>query len=303
MVLYAGLPDYWSGLIGTYGLRGFYIYINNETEYPYTLAPSPILVTPGLGTRIAFSRSFYEQFNEWPYAYSECRVNGQNKLMGPPLNDRSLFEQVIATDYSYSRSMCILFCAQLETTRACGCNNYVIPNPVEGYDFCIMPSQKKCADEFFYFTFSKDDFINENCLQKCPLECTQSQLTTSFSYYKYPTPDQAYAWSDSYPEMNAKFVNETDFWYAPWLEHNLVRVSFYYETLSYTQFEEKAAMSLDNLIGVLGGHLSLLLGMSLLSFVELIELTVELAVLLSKIGRKTRIHKDAKDETETIEIK
>ena len=279
LVLYAGLPDYWSDRIGTYGLRGFYIYIHNDTEYPYNLAPSPILITPGLGTRISFSRSFYEQFNEWPYAYSECRVNGQNKLMGPPLNDRSLFEQVIATDYSYSRSMCILFCAQLETTRACGCNNYVIPNPVEGYDFCTMPSQKKCADEFFYFTFIKGNFIKENCLQKCPLECNQRKLTTSFSYYKYPTTGQAVAWNAQYPVLTAKLANETDFWYAPWLEHNLVGVSFYYDTLSYTLSEEKAAMSLYNLIGVLGGHLHLFLGMSLLSIIELIELTFEFSLL------------------------
>ena len=196
--------------------------------------------------------------------------------MGPPLNDPSLFEQVIATNYSYSRSTCILFCSQLETTRACGCNNYVIPNPVKGYDLCISPSKKNCADEFFYSTFIKGDFIKENCLQKCPLECTQSQLTTSFAYYKYPTLLQA-------NEFLAKFMNETnisnDFFYN--LENNLVRVSFYYDTLSYTHVEEKASMSLENLIGVLGGHLHLFLGMSLLSFVELIEITlIGLQILL-----------------------
>ena len=271
LILYAGLPDYWSGMIGTYGLRGFYIYIHNETDYPYNLAPSPILITPGLGTQVSLSRSFYEQYNEWPYAYSECRVNAEGEVLGAPLADPSLFEEVKATNYSYSRSTCILFCAQLETTKACECNNYVIPNWRPEVDVCISPEQKKCADDFFYFTFIDGDFIKQKCLAKCPLECTQRQLTTSLAYYKYPTADEAAAWS---AQSLSELQNQTDFWYAPWLEHNLVRVSFYYDTLSYTLSEEKAAMSLDNLIGVLGGHLHLFLGMSFLSFVELVELTI-----------------------------
>ena len=274
MILYAGLPDYWSDKVGLYGLRGFYIIIHSDADYPYNLTPSPILVSSGLGTQISLSRSVYKQFNEWPYTYSECRVNEQKELMGPPLQDPSLFEQVIATNFSYSRSTCILFCAQLETTKTCGCNNYNIPNPVTGYSFCISPSQKKCSQKFFYSTFINGDFIKENCLPKCPLECTQHELKTSFSYYQYPTRAQAVAWSHQYPELRAKFANQTDFLYAFELEPNLVRVSLYFDTFSFTLSEEKAAMSLEDLVGVLGGHLHLFLGMSLLSFVELIEISI-----------------------------
>ena len=255
-------------------MRGVNIFIQNEFHYPYSSTPSPIMVTPGLGTQISLSRTVYEQFNEWPYTFSECRVNGQNKLIGPPLNDPSLFEQVIATNYSYSRSACIMFCAQLETTKACGCNNYAMPNQVKGYDSCISPAKRKCASKFFYFTFSKGDFIKETCLPKCPLECTQSQVSTALAYYNYPTISQAN--ESFFQEMSSKFINETDVWHdsaSPFsVKNNLVRVTIYYDTLSYTQFEEKAAMGFENLIGVLGGHLHLFLGMSLLSFVELIEI-------------------------------
>ena len=49
---------------------------------------------------------------------------------------------------------------------------------------------------------------------------------------------------------------------------------FYYETLSVTQIEEQPKMRLDTLIGTIGGHLHLFLGMSLLSFVEIIVLAL-----------------------------
>ena len=272
-------------------MRGFFIFIHSDTEYPYNLTPSPTLVTPGIGSKISLSRSFYEQFNEWPYTYSECRVDGQNELIGPPLNDPSLFEQVIATNYSYSRSICILFCAQLKTTRACGCNNYVIPNPVKGYDLCIRPAQVKCAHGFFYFRFLKGDFIKENCLAKCPLECTRNQLTTLLSYYKFPTVLQA-------KEFSANIMNETnssnDF---QKIENNLVRVSFYYDTFSYTQVEEKAAMSFENLIGALGGHLGLFLGMSLLSFVELIDIAIIRIQLSFQLKQQTPSRKQTSGDS------
>ena len=291
-ILFSGLPDYWIDQIGTYGSRGFYIFNQNETHYPYGLTPSPIMVTPGLGTQISLSRSVYKQFNEWPYTYSECRVNGQNKLIGPPLNDPSLFEQVIATNYSYSRSACILFCSQLETTKACGCNNYLMPNPLKGYNFCISPAKRKCASKFFYFTFSKGDFIKETCLPKCPLECTQSQVSTALAYYNYPTFLQVYESIFFIFESSTKFINETQFWkdvnsiYN--FQNNLVRVLIYYDALSYTQFEEKADMRFENLVGILGGHLHLFLGMSLLSFVELIEIAfIAIQLFFCKFKQQT----------------
>ena len=51
-------------------------------------------------------------------------------------------------------------------------------------------------------------------------------------------------------------------------------ISIYYEDLSYLMIEEKAKISAEDLLGKLGGHLHLFLGMSLLSFVEVVELTV-----------------------------
>ena len=50
---------------------------------------------------------------------------------------------------------------------------------------------------------------------------------------------------------------------------NLVRLVFYLDSLSYTNVDEEPKMTVDTLIGTIGGHLHLFLGMSLLSFVEI----------------------------------
>ena len=59
---------------------------------------------------------------------------------------------------------------------------------------------------------------------------------------------------------------------------NLLRLVLYLDSMSYTNVDEAAKMTLDNLIGTIGGHLHLFLGMSLLSFVEII------AFIVSKSG-------------------
>ena len=46
-------------------------------------------------------------------------------------------------------------------------------------------------------------------------------------------------------------------------------MSVFYNTLDYTLSEEEPKMTVDILIGAIGGHLHLFMGMSLLSFVEI----------------------------------
>lgn len=49
---------------------------------------------------------------------------------------------------------------------------------------------------------------------------------------------------------------------------DLVRIQFYYPTLSYTVVEEKLRYSADDLISSIGGELGLWLGISLISFYD-----------------------------------
>ena len=279
--LYAGLPDYWSSVVGTYGQRGYHVLLHNQSDYPIGPFETPVLVTPGFGVELSLQRAFYSQYNAWPYAYSDCRVDSDNQLMGSPLNDPYLFEQVIKTNFSYSRSSCIAFCAQLFTTKTCGCNSYDLQLRVEGYDLCLVAKDRNCSSEFYANTFLSGSFISDNCLDKCPLECSQSILTPKMTYYNFPSLQDAYV-----QEFNAqlidKYANQTDFNTYQQLQQNLVELIFYYDSLSFTTVEEKPDITVDKLVGTLGGHLHLFLGLSLLGLVELIEFVVFSCLLLIK---------------------
>ena len=73
--LYAGLTNQFSQYAGR---RSFNLFIQNSSDYPFNTKPSPFVLTPITGTTISVKRSFFSQFNEWPYSYSECRVNENN---------------------------------------------------------------------------------------------------------------------------------------------------------------------------------------------------------------------------------
>ena len=270
--LYAGLPDYWSYMIGLYAKRGFYVYIQNATDYPFSTNPSPILVTPGYGVYINVMRIFYEQFNEAPYKYSKCRVNEENEVMGEPLKDPYLFEEVVKTNFTYSRDTCILFCAQLQTTKKCGCNSYDIELKVEGFDLCLSPADRNCSNDFYYNTFLSGNYITDNCLDKCPLECSQRTLSPKLTYYNYPSLQDAYFTRYFNSKMIDTFINQTDFNTYDQLVYNLAKFTLYFESLSYSKIEEKEGITIDSLIGTLGGHLHLFLGVSLLGFFEFFHL-------------------------------
>jgi predicted tellurium resistance membrane protein TerC len=62
-----------------------------------------------------------------------------------------------------------------------------------------------------------------------------------------------------------------------YIQKNIVMLYVFYSDLSTTYVEEKPAMT--DLIGNIGGNLIFFLGMSLLSFVEVLEIVIDLALL------------------------
>ena len=72
----------------------------------------------------------------------------------------------------------------------------------------------------------------------------------------------------------SKYANETDFQNN--LASNVAKVTIYYDTLTYSIIKEEAKITPVNLLGNLGGHLHLFLGISFMSIVEIFELLVQL---------------------------
>ena len=69
-----------------------------------------------------------------------------------------------------------------------------------------------------------------------------------------------------------RYANQTDF--SENLETKMVRFSLYYDSLSYKNVNEGAKQTWREMMAIIGGHLHLFRGMSLISFVEIFELII-----------------------------
>ena len=66
---------------------------------------------------------------------------------------------------------------------------------------------------------------------------------------------------------------------------DVVEVAVFYDSLNIAVMDESPKISSEELLGAIGGHLHLFLGMSLLSFVELLELFVEMLIQMYNIKK------------------
>ena len=239
--------------------------------YPLQI-PTPFEVTPGFGTRFIVNRLFYHQY-ESPYSSCTVRENKQignkNNYINNKIDGVSLFEKMVSTNYSYTQANCIKLCRQLLIAQTCGCSTLKVDWKVLGLDYCLNDSQVACAEEFNVLVKNSEK-IRTNCLPQCPLECDINTFETSVYNYKYP-PSKSYV-NDTYKKLNNIFILQSDF--TENLAINMVQFSIYYDSLAYSLVEEEPKMSTDVLVGAVGGHLDLFMGMSMLGFVEIVELFV-----------------------------
>ena len=248
--------------------RGIYVFIQNSSDYLLGTDRSPLLITPSYYTKLSINRQFYKQY---PWPYSECAVLEDNSLVADfPLKDRFVFNEVVAVTHSYTRKTCLSFCAQLTIVRRCGCKSSLI-----GYDVphanvscCSMSDELGCAARVWHAI----DEINGECLPKCPLECW---------HMSFDVTQNINTWKDI-EYFSIRFPSDIS---QATLEANAVHLDIMYDDFAFVETLEVLKMSGEDLLAVIGGHLHLFLGMSLLSFVEVIELLV---LNLTRTGEQSR---------------
>ena len=247
-VLYTGKPLWISPQ------HGFFVFIEDSTHYP--LLSTPILLTPGLGRHIIVRRNSYDQC---PMPYSACGVLDDNTLI-ESLFDRSIFDMVLATNYSYSRDICLKICNQVLNKQTCGCQTY---------DSYLLSGTKLCEENVVCTLENVSAF--DYCMPRCPLECSQTVFRKTIHSYTYPT-SYFNKYESVFIAANDYQPDDTDI--SQYMYDTFVEFSIRYDNALDAAYSEIPKMTTDDLLGVLGGHFHLFLGMSLLSFFEILELFV-----------------------------
>jgi hypothetical protein len=262
LLLYAGIPKRFSSMNLQQGRVTLYLKIKNDVPF---LGANGFPVNLGVANSITLSRSSYSKMIS---PYSSCTVLHDNTLT-VPLADRSMFDFTVQTNYTYSQQLCIYVCRQKWTVQECGYNNRNFPFTISNVPLSELGSFATPADTCSD-SINTNRTIGEYCTLRCPLECAKSLIEidsteTNLNKKFFLSSKNVMSFDFASDLPNGTSLNE-------FIISKLAVVEIKYGSLSYMKISEEPKMEWEELLGELSGHLHLFLGLSILSFVEILEL-------------------------------
>jgi hypothetical protein len=135
-------------------------------------------------------------------------------------------------------------------------------------------------------SFVSNEFVEQSCSRLCPLECNRTRFDTRLSNVVYLGTDAYFKRILYTPALREDYdvANPADIT-TQRLRESLARIFIFYDSLSYTESNDKTnAGSVLELVASIGGVLNLFMGISVLNVFELLEVLVD--VCLIAIQRK-----------------
>lgn len=263
---------YESMLLDVFRTRGAIVFIQNSST-KYLSQENSI----GLSTGFSFDISIQQLFNNKlskPYGMCIKDLSSQSSY------DSQLFRETIMIMGKYEQKLCLLFCLQQFISISCNCYDPMGPEN-KNYPVC---NESKCIEQA-YINFV--DKSSKECFNECPVECE----STSYDY--------RITQSDFPAEFYSQILIEFDKMY-PWLKRNFsskenlkkttLALNVFYNDIGYTIVNEIPSKTFEQFISEIGGLMGICLGASLLSFVELFDLAIQLIIVLLKSnGKKTQV--------------
>jgi len=241
------------------GSNGLQVRIHNNSDLSDSLTGT--IVMPGVSTYLKIQKIIKSKLSE---PYNQCI----DTLETYHSFDSTLYKAMIDLNYTYKQKNCLDF-AFLRSISS----NISIDNL---YD--LKSLNQSISSIFFGFKnfYTNDTF--KKYLSVCPLECNSITYETSAFQSSYPSFNEYLnllnnkSLISKFPNGNLTKIDE--------LKQSLYKVYIYFENLEYTEISEQAQISLWNFISSVGGLLGLFLGVSLLSFVDLFQITLELVFII-----------------------
>jgi len=176
--------------------------------------------------------------------------------------DSDLYRYIIqSTNYSYRQTDCLYYCAGKLLL-----NEFNITNKIDRWENIVSeyPQYYETMQQVYLGLLKKGMY--ETCFD-CPEECDSIKYDISHSSTKLSTQNELFK------SMQIE---------------NFVYFTVYYESLQYKVIDQIEKMNVFDLISNIGGNLGLFIGISFLSFAELIELFVEIiCIFISKKDNQT----------------
>lgn len=254
--------------------RGIQLIVHNSSRKPLAKYEG-VMLPVGSASNVAVIRTFSYR-KESPY--SNCRINSDQVLK----SDSLLAEKTLKVS-KYSQKLCYEICIQLlYVIDKCKCADPSVPIIDKNLKICSSQTSLGCVQSVRSRFDSMD--LSANCSKLCPTECEKIMYGVTVSSALYPTYDY-YKIIFNQSSVRDKFKNFSHIDYRLFRESAL-KVNVHYQELGYTSIEERQAYSIENLFGIIGGQLGLILGISILSFCEFLIFFLEVAIKIYKHKKK-----------------
>jgi hypothetical protein len=182
-----------------------------------------------------------------------------------------LYEFIIKTKYNYTQKECFNLCLQNIIMDLCNCYDLNYDRLKDNVSPCLSEEQLKCTNDE-YLKFIKESKLK--CVKDCPLECDETIYNHALSIPDYPT-------ENAYQKLKrdqhfSRFYNLT---FEKFEERSLM-VNIFYSKLSYLSVSQIKKVDFMGLLEHIGGLIGFFIGMSLLSFIEFIEIIIDVILIL-----------------------
>jgi hypothetical protein len=206
-------------------------------------------ILPDIETNICIEKVISKRLSR---PYSNCEIDDDN-------SDFYYHQKFLKNSIQYNQQICLDLCFAEIIIGACNCSDIESISLNHEVKKCFNKSQVECLNKIF---FDSNKSLEEKCLKSCPLECDEKWFNTYFSFSKF----------SSNPTFDLLNENITD---SPMISSR-IKLNIFYETFSYDVITETPSYSLFLLFSNIGGALSLFLGLSMLSFFEIINSFIEI---------------------------
>ena len=264
---------------------GVHIFIHNRTNKPHYY--EGVDVSIGEQTNIIIKKEFYSKLGP---PYSDCISN-----LDPEDASHSFFyKSIFKSNRRYNQKDCFDLCQQKDIIMKCKCYNPFFIK-LDNVKACEYVNEIICAlnETVFYFR------ENNNCSISCPSDCDNVVYSLSTTHSDFPNPNYA-EYLKKIPMIQAKFLVKNNFSYNSRdysnnsinIDYNVLKrsissISIFYEDLRYTKISQIPKMSFEDLLSNVGGTLGLFIGISFLSFVEILDALIQMFFIL--LEKKSKI--------------
>ena len=154
----------------------------------------------------------------------------------------------------------------------CQCADYKIPI-IRNASICVSSTQINCQNHLASIYATTDN----SCTNNCPLECNLIKYDWLKTYGNYP--------SKSYTKFLKNDITDapiSDDDAFSFFKNTIMKLVITFKYSTYSLYDEVPSIKLEELFGSVGGNFGLFIGVSILSFFEVIEISLDIIILFLK---------------------